>query len=150
LIQTKIVVNDAKRTIPKENIKNVEKKVSEAFDKHELPRMMKKANCTSRVELDQKLRTVGDSLDHQKQSFFEKTLAQQWMLEQPRKETSAEITHDEMVAHYRAHLADYEKPPKARWQQLMVRKSKDRPPGEAWQKLARMGNAVWYGASFAE
>jgi hypothetical protein len=150
LIETKTIVNDAKRTIPKENIKNVEKTVFEAFEKKELPKMIKKANCASRAELDNKLRMVGSSVDREKQSFFETTLAQQWLLEKVRPEKAGEVTHEEMVAYYRAHLAEYESPPKARWQQLMVRTGKTREKGEAWRKLAQMGNRVLGGVPFEE
>jgi hypothetical protein len=150
LIETKTIANDAKRTIPKENIKNVETKVFEAFEKHELPKMMKKANCASRAELDEKLRKVGSSVEREKHSFFEKTLAQQWLIEKVRPELNAEVTHQEMLAHYRAHLAEYETAPKARWQQLTIRAGKTREKGEAWRMLARMGNMLHEGVPFEE
>jgi hypothetical protein len=150
LIETKTLVNDARRTIPKENLKNVETKVFEVFEKQELPKMMKKANCASRAELDQKLRTVGSSIDREKQGFFEKTLAQQWVMEKVRPEKAGEITHEEMRAWYREHLAEYESPPKARWQQLTIRAGKTREKGEAWRMLARLGNLVAAGAPFVE
>ncbi len=150
LIETKTLANDAKRTIPKENIKNVETRVYEAFEKNELPKMMKKAKCASRAELDSMLRTRGSSVDREKQAFFEKTLAQQWLLENVRPEKAGEVTHADMLAYYRAHLAEYETAPKARWQQLTVRTGKVREKGEAWQKLAQMGNRVLSGVSLEE
>lgn len=150
LIETKTLVNDAKRTIPKENIKNVEKKVFEAFEKHELPKMIKKTNSASRADLDQKLRSVGSSIDREKQSFFEKTLAQQWLIEKVKPEKAGEITHKEMLEWYMAHLAEYESPPKARWQQLSARAGKNQEKGRAWQKLAQMGNMVLSGVPFAD
>ena len=150
LIETKTLVNDARRTIPKENIKNIETKVFEAFEKQELPKMLKKTNSASRAELDQKLRTVGSSIDREKQGFFEKTLAQQWVIEKVRPEKAGEITHEDMLEWYREHLAEYESPPKARWQQLTIRAGKTREKGEAWRMLARLGNAVAAGAPFAE
>jgi hypothetical protein len=150
LIDTKTVANDAKRTIPKENIKRIETTVFKAFEENELPKMMKKADCTSRAELDEKLRAVGSSIDREKQAFFEKTLAQQWILEKVRPENNAEVTHEELLAWYRAHLSEYETPAKARWQQLTVRTGRTREKGEAWRMLARMGNMVWNGVPFAE
>lgn len=150
LIETKTLVNDAKRTIPKDNIKNVEKKVFEAFEKHELPKMIKKTNSNSRGDLDAKLRSVGSSIDREKQSFFEKTLAQQWLIEKVKPEKAGEITHKEMLEWYLAHVAEYESPPKARWQQLTVRTSKTVEKGEAWRRLAQMGNMVLDGMPFAD
>jgi hypothetical protein len=150
LIETKTLVNDARRTIPKENFKNVETKVFEVFEKQELPKMIKKSQCASRTELDQKLRSVGSSIDREKQNFFEKTLAQQWVIEKVRPETTAEVTHEEMLTWYREHAAEYEKPAKARWQQLTIRAGNLRAKGEAWRMLARLGNQVAAGVPFAE
>jgi parvulin-like peptidyl-prolyl isomerase len=150
LIDTKTILNDAKRTIPAENIKNVETKIFEAFEKSELPKMVAKAGCANRAELDAKLRTVGSSVDREKQSFFETTLAQQWLLEQVRREKEAEVTHEEMLAWYREHIAEYESPPKARWQQLTVRAGQMREKGEAYRRIAGLGNMVLDGVPLAE
>lgn len=150
LIETKILVNDAKRTIPKENIKNVEKKVLAAYDEHELPKYLKKTNCANRAELDAKLRSKGSSLDRERQTFFEETLAREWVKEKVRPEKLGEVTKEEMLAYYRAHLADYESPPKARWQQLTVRTGRTRPPKQAWEMVGQLGNMVLSGVPFAQ
>jgi hypothetical protein len=150
LIETKTLLNDAKRQIPAENFKNIEAKISEAYEKQELPKMLKKTGSASRADLDQKLRSVGTSIDREKRNFFEKTLAQQWVIEKVRPEMNAEVTHEEMLTWYREHIAEYESPPKARWQQLTIRAGKTREKGEAWRMLARLGNAVASGAPFAE
>lgn len=150
LIETKTLVNDAKRTIPKENIKNVEKKVTEVYDSQEIPKHLKKANCTSRAELDAKLRSVGTCIDRERQSYFEKTLAQQWLLEKVRPEKLAEVTKEDMLAYYREHLADYESPPKARWQQITVRTGRTRSPQQAWDMAGQLGNMVLSGMPFEQ
>lgn len=150
LIETKILYNDAKRTIPEENIKNIQSRVFEAFEKQELPKMMKKSNCSSRAELNDKLLAIGSSLDREKQSYFERTLAEQWLLQHVKADSIGEIRHDEMLAWYHEHIAEYETPPRARWQQLTARFGDGREKGEAYRLIAQMGNMVLDGVPFAE
>lgn len=143
MIETKTVIADIRKTVPKDNIKNIEKKINDVFEKKEVPNLMKRTKATTRAELIERLQKMGTSLDREKQGFFEKTLAQQWLQEQVRKETEGEITHDEMLAWYRAHAAEYETQARVRWQQLMVRVTPGRPKGQAWDKICDMGNQVF-------
>jgi peptidyl-prolyl cis-trans isomerase D len=48
-----------------------------------------------------------------------------------------------MIEYYRAHLADYDYPTQARWEELVVRKNRFNDPREAYAELARLGNEVW-------
>jgi parvulin-like peptidyl-prolyl isomerase len=142
LIDTKTVCNHARQKVPKENMKNVEKKIGEVFEEREVPQLMKKAGCATRQELVEKMKEAGTSIDRERQSFFEATLAKQWMGEQVRSETSKEITHDEMLAWYHEHAEEYATPAKARWQQLTVRTDKVRYKNQAQQKIFDLGNMV--------
>jgi parvulin-like peptidyl-prolyl isomerase len=54
-----------------------------------------------------------------------------------------EVSPDEMIEYYRAHLADYEFPTQARWEELAVRKDRFKDPADAYAELAKMGNEVW-------
>ena len=80
--------------------------------------------------------------------FFERALAQQWV--QQKVNSDAEIPHAEMIAWYQAHLADYDYPAKARFEQLTVKFGRKRPRQEAWNRLAEMGNDILEGRSFAD
>jgi hypothetical protein len=111
---------------------------------------MKKAQCTSRAELDAKLRSVGSCIDRERQTFFETTLASQWLLEKVRPEKLGEVTKEEMLEYYRKHLAEYESPPKARWQQLTVRFGRQRTKQQAWEMLGQLGNMVLSGMPMAD
>ena len=68
--------------------------------------MIEAAGVGSKTELDAKLRTMGSSLEATRQSFFERSLAQQWVQQHVKEEE--EITHEEMLAYYRDHSADFE------------------------------------------
>ncbi len=147
-IDMKLIYYDAKRTIPEERLPDVEKQVSEQFDKSELPRLMKQLKVASRRELDEKLRELGSSLERQRRGFVQQVVAQQWARQQV--DQGKEITYDEMLEYYKAHQAEFEHIARVRWEELMVRFSKYRNKSEARQALAAMGNHVWSGAPLAE
>jgi hypothetical protein len=147
-VETKLLYLDARRSIPDENFTNVEKQSDKIFEESELPELLKAARVRSRRELDDELRRLGSSLDWQKRIFMERSLARQWMRGSVKFDEP--ITHDAMLAYYDAHLADYEHPARARWEQISVRVSKYPGKAEAYAALARLGDQVQEGAPFAE
>jgi parvulin-like peptidyl-prolyl isomerase len=148
LIDTKLIYHDARRTIPEENFPHVEESLKKQFQKVQLNKIMEEAEVETWKELDQRLRARGTSLERQKQAFIEQTLAQQWIRQQVKLEE--EITYDQMMEYYRHHLADFEKPARARWEELMARFSKYSHKEEAGAAIARMGNQVASGAPLAQ
>ena len=147
-IETRLIYLDACRKIPKENLPKIEKTLGEQFEKSELPKMMKDANVETRGELDQKLRGMGTSLERRKQAFVQRALAQSWVHEQLKLDE--EMTYDEMLEYYRQHLEDFDRPVRARWEELMVRLSKYRSKEEAYAAIAQMGNQTLAGVPLAE
>ncbi len=147
-VESLVVYVDACRTIPEDRLPEIEKKVNEAFDQQQLPRLVKDAGVTNALEYDQFLRSRGQSLDRIRKTFFERALAQQWI--QQKVVNEGEIPHAEMIAWYQNHLADYEYPAKARFEQLTVKITASRPRGQAWNMLAAMGNEVMQGKPFAD
>ena len=147
-VDSLIVFVDACRTIPEERLPEIEKKVNEAFDSQQLPQMVKAAGVNSAAEYEALLRSRGQSIDRVRKMFFERALAQQWV--QQKVNSDAEIPHAEMIAWYQAHLAEYDFPAKARFEQLTVKYGRTRPRQEAWNQLAEMGNDVLEGRSFAD
>jgi hypothetical protein len=147
-VETKLIYLDAHRKIPADNFPNVEKQLEKAFEETELPELMAVNKFNSRREFDDELRRLGSSLEWQKKIFMERSLARQWMrgavnFDEP-------ITHEKMLAYYQEHLADYEHPSRAKWEQLMVRFSKYPNKAAAFDALAKMGNSVKDGAPFAD
>jgi parvulin-like peptidyl-prolyl isomerase len=145
-VDSLIVFVDACRTIPEERLPEIEKKVNEAFDAQQLPQMVKAAGLNSAAEYEALLRSRGQSIDRVRKMFFERALAQQWV--QQKVESDAEIPHAEMIAWYQAHLAEYDFPAKARFEQLTVKFGATRTRQEAWNQLAEMGNDVLEGRDF--
>ncbi|MFM8708319.1 MAG: peptidylprolyl isomerase [Planctomycetia bacterium] len=147
-VESLVVYVDACRTIPEDRLPEIRKTVNEAFDQQQLPRLVKEAGVANALEYDQFLRSRGQSLDRIRKTFFERALAQQWMQQKVIDED--EIPHAEMIAWYQNHLADYDYPAKARFEQLTVKVTAGRSRGQAWSMLAAMGNEVMQGKPFAD
>ena len=147
-VESLVIYVDACRTIPEDRLPEIEKKVNEAFDEQQLPRLIKDANVANSVEYEQLLKSRGQSLDRIRKTFFERALAQQWV--QQKVTSDEEIPHAEMIAWYQNHLADYDFPAKAKFEQLTARITPMQTREQAWNKLAAMGNDVLEGKPFAE
>ena len=147
-VESKLVLVDAFRKIPANGQVEIEKKVEEQFETEQIPKLLKNAKVGSRAELEKKLLATGSSLEQQRRVYYERSLSYQWLRSAAKVET--EISHNEMLTYYEAHLKDYERPARARWEQLSI--SLDRVPSkqEAFAKLAAMGNDVMRGAPWAD
>ena len=147
-IESKLIYLDAKRSIPEENFPFIEKRLGEQFEEVELKRMMERTKVQTRDELDRKLRSLGTSLGREKRAFTQRSLAQQWIRQQVKFDE--EITYDQMREYYNEHLAEFEHPARARWQQLTARFSKYASKAEAHAAIAGMGNMILGGAAFEQ
>jgi parvulin-like peptidyl-prolyl isomerase len=148
LVQAKLVFLDAKHAIPSENWSQVEKQVAKMFEASELDKLMKRVGADSRAELDEKLRKLGTSLEHEKKAFFERELSGEWIRKQIKRDD--EITYDQMVTYYRQHLGEFTTPARVKWEELMVRTVKYPSDDAALAALAQMGNQVLAGTNLAE
>ena len=148
LIETKLIYQDAKREIPNEGWAHIDTELNRQFEDIDLEKMMKKAGVGSRRELDQKLRSLGTSLEQEKRASMELTLARQWVGQQIKHDE--EVTYDQMVLYYHEHLKDFTTSARAQWEELMVRYSNYPTRAAAYDAVARLGNQVWAGTPFAE
>ena len=148
LIETRLIFQDAKRGIPAEGWTHVEQQLSKQFEEVEQEKMMKKAGASTPREFDQKLRALGTSLEREKRAFSEIALVQEWkrMQIKPEEEPSLE----QLMVYYRQHKDEFTTPTRAQWEELMVRFSKYPDKAAAYDAIARLGNQVLSGASFAE
>jgi parvulin-like peptidyl-prolyl isomerase len=148
LVQNKLIYLDAKQAIPSEGWPQVEKQVAKVFEETELDKMMKRVGATSRSELDDRLRKLGTSIEHEKKAYFERELARQWLGTKIKRED--EITYDQMVVYYHQHIEEFTTPARVKWEELMTRSLKYPSNEAAYGALAQMGNQVLAGASLAE
>ena len=147
-IETKLIYQDFRRTVPTEGLPNIEQALTRQFDQTELKKLFSRENVQSRPDLEWKLRARGSSLDREKRMFMERVVSQQWIQEQIKFDK--EVTHEQMLSWYQAHLVQFEKPARARWEELMASSSQYRSNEEAYAAVAQMGNQVLSGAPLAE
>lgn len=147
-IEEKLVLQHAKRTIPAENFPKVQENVAGEFEKSQIPRLMKATGARSRQELEDALHAAGSSLEVQKQTFIEQVLALEWLRQQVK--TDEEVSHEQMLDYYHEHLADFETPARARWEELMVQIPRFASREDAYAALAKMGDQVLGGTPLAD
>jgi len=142
-IELKLLYVDAKRNLPPEAIEGIRDQLGKRFEEVEISERLKKLKLNSRRELEAKLTEWGTSIEHEKQAFIERAIAQQWVFEKIKKED--EVTHEELLDYYREHATEYDHPTRIRWEHLEVTFAKHPNKREAWQLMATMGNAVQQG-----
>jgi hypothetical protein len=115
-----------------------------------LPRLavlMRDNNLETLSELDAVLRRFGSSLDKQIRLYGENKAGRSTI--QKHVNIKPEVTHQEMLDYYRANAAEFAVPAKARFEILTVKFANFRTQREAWDMLAQMGNAVYFGTPLA-
>ena len=148
-VNVKVLLTELKSEAPEEALqKNVEH-IRGLFNQDEIKRLMTVYKASSTVDLDAKLRAQGGSLDAQRTVFVDRYLAVGWVQQQIR-EKRREPSHEEMVAYYRQNIAEWERPARARWEQLTAKFDQFPSQADAWRGIARWGNLVQQGVPLAE
>jgi parvulin-like peptidyl-prolyl isomerase len=141
ILDRKLLYDEFRRNVPAENLPRIEESLREPFENREMPELMKQLKVDNQRDLERELARLGSSLADVQRAFNEKVIASEWI--RSKVKINEEVSPDEMIEYYRAHLADYEYPTQARWEELVVRKSRFADAGAAYAELARMGNEVW-------
>lgn len=156
LVDRKLLYNDFRRTVPAENLPRIEDNLRQPFEERELPSLYKRLNVDNKRDLEKELTRLGSSLADAQRAFNEQVIAGEWL--RSKIKVNEDVSPDELIEYYRAHLAEYDYPSQVRWEELVVRKNRFKDPSEAFAELAKMGNEVWQngtkqpvrGAAFAE
>jgi hypothetical protein len=143
-----LIYQDACKNMPEENLSHAQETLDKMFEQEELPKLLKRLGVQSQAELELQLRSMGSSLESEKGIFRKRALVS--FRVRDKVKFDEEITHEELLAWYQAHLDQFETPTRARWEELMVRI--DRFPGKAaaYAAIARMGNQVLAGTPLAQ
>lgn len=149
MIKIKLLLTEVHRKVPADQLPKHEKTFRDFFNTNELPRLREVLGATSIPDLENKLRQQGTSIDAQRRVFVERYIASSW-LSQHVKDDEAPPTHQKMLDYYRAHIADWETPARARWEQISVRFTNFDSKAAAYRELARWGSDVQRGVPFAE
>ena len=148
LIDTKMLLIEARREIPKENMVKIEAKVKEIYDKEQIPKLIDGKRIKSRAELIQLMKQAGTNIQDQQRKFLESSLAAQYA--NKKFGDDKEITHQRMLAYYQEHSQDYDIDPRARWEHVMVRFSNYPSKADAYAKIAGWGNEIISGVPLAD
>ena len=150
-IEIKLIYQDFKQTVPKEALPNVEESINKHFEETQLKALLKREKVNTPGELDTALRVKGSSLAREKRIFTEQVISQQWIAKELKIGPEAEeITHEEIRLWYQAHLKEFEKPTRARWEEISVSFSRYPTHAEAYAAMAALGNRVLAGATLAD
>ncbi len=147
MILGKLMYLDFLRTIPEENLPDIQDSLYKAFDEQQLPTLVERANVQTAADLDAMLRSFGSSLNQQRLSFAEQLAAAQW--KQQNAKDDREISHDDLITYYRENIESYRIEAKTRWEQLSARNDETGSKEASYRTVALMGNEVFRGASFA-
>jgi parvulin-like peptidyl-prolyl isomerase len=147
MIQTKMLYQEMVATLPDEALPQIQNKLAAEFDEKQLPNLITKAKVKDAAALDAELRKFGSSIEKQRQQFAEQILARELIRQKVNKEP--EVSHLEMLDHYRLNQKDYEREARVRWEEVCVWFKDFNSKSEAYREIASMGNRVLRGAAFS-
>jgi len=141
ILDRKLLYDEFRRTVPPENLSRIDENLREPFEEREIPELMKQLKVDNQRDLERELARLGSSLADVRRAFNERVIASEWI--RTKVKINEEVSPEEMIEYYRAHLKEYEYPTQARWEELMVRRGRFSDPREAFAAVAQMGNDVW-------
>jgi parvulin-like peptidyl-prolyl isomerase len=147
MIKLKLLVSDVRQKVPAEGLKKNEEIFRKDFNSRMIKKLMEDYKATSIIDLENKLRNYGSSLDAQRAVYIEQGLAVGWLGQVTKDEQ--EPSHEQMLAYYREHSVDWETPARVRWEQLTAKFNNFDSKRSAYRALAQWGNEVQRGAPFA-
>lgn len=140
LVETRIIVNEARRKIPEDGYKKAMEKFDAEFMNSIAPKMAAERKLPGVPELQAQLIKDGSSLDKEQQAFAEAVLSNSWL--QQNTKVNTDVSHAELVRIYQETAAKYEYPAQARWEQITVRFDRFPTKSDAYAALAAAGNQV--------
>jgi hypothetical protein len=141
MVDRKLLFNEFRRNVPAENMPKIEENLRQPFEERELPDLMKQLKVDNQRDLEIRLAQLGSSLADVRRGFNERVIAQEWI--RSKVKVNEDVGPDEMADYYHTHLADYEYPSQARWEELMVRKDRFKDPADAYAELANIANQAY-------
>lgn len=115
------------------------------FFENELPELKEQYETADLNQLDDLLRAKGSSLAARQREFVDQMLGHLYIRGQV--ERDPEVSIAEINEYYRSHLEDYERPTRARWEQLTILFSEVPDRNEAKQTIWDMGREAYFGGS---
>lgn len=117
IVDQLILVDAVMSKLDAEHKANVETQLDKFF-KQNIEQLMQQHQVSSEAELEALLQTQGSSLAAERKAFGQREIAAQYVGEKLKNEK--EITRQDLLAEYRAHLDEFSQPAQVKWQQLWV------------------------------
>jgi hypothetical protein len=115
------------------------------FFESELPELKKQYKVNDLNELDAMLRKKGSSLGTRQRDFIDAMLGHLYIRSKVEREPTVSIA--EINEYYQAHLDDYQRPTRARWEQLTVLFENFDTREAAHQVIWGMGREAYFGGN---
>ena len=147
-VESKLLYQGAVQSLPDGvELEGIFDQVGAQFEETTLPQMMESAGVETIAEFDARLRGQNYSL---------RQLKRNWAIQQFTRHSIGqavagvpETTHQEMLDVYKEKLSSYDKPARAKWEQILVRFDRTGSRAEAKQMIVEIGNQIVHGANFA-
>lgn len=147
-IKIKLLLSEVRSKVPAEALSKNEERIRKDFNDNHVKQMLENYKVASVIDLENKLREQGSSLEAQRRVYAEKYLAIGWLRQQIKDEP--EPNHEQMLTYYKEHLADWETPARAQWEQISLKYDKFESKEAAARALAKLGNDMFVrGVPFA-
>ncbi|MBI3838970.1 MAG: peptidylprolyl isomerase [Planctomycetia bacterium] len=146
MIKLKLLVSDVRHKVPAEGLSKHEEIFRKDFNSRMIKNLMADYKASSIIDLENKLRESGSSLEAQRTVYIEQGLAVGWLGQQTKEEQ--EPSHEQMLTYYREHSSEWETPARVRWEQLTVKFDNFDSKRSAYRALAQWGNEIRRGAPF--
>lgn len=115
------------------------------FFETEVPELQKQYKVESLSDLDDALREKGSSLSARQRDFMDAMLGHLYISSKVEREPN--VTVSEINEHYLQHSEDYQRPTRARWEQLSVRFDQFPDRESAHAAIWEMGREAYFGGS---
>jgi parvulin-like peptidyl-prolyl isomerase len=125
--------------------RQMDKRITEAFHKELVPRMMESMKVDNLLELDRMLREEGSSLEGQKRVFKDSAFAEEARKKHVPKKFEIDLIS--MRDYYESHLEEFRRPARARFRELTALTSKSGSREEADRLIRQMGDEVFLGGT---
>jgi parvulin-like peptidyl-prolyl isomerase len=147
-VESKLLYQGAIAKLPDEvDVEGVIKQAGSEFDTKALPKMLESSGVKDAAEFDAQLRGQNSSLRQLRRSWAIQQLTRYFVGE--KIATPKEVTHQEMLEVYQKSLAKYEKPARAKWEQVMIRFDRSTSQADAKKEIIELGNQIVYGANLS-
>ncbi len=129
------------------DLESVLKQAEDDFDSQALPKLLERMKLPNAQAYDAQLRGLGSSLRQYRSAWARQQLAAH--LVRDKLKIDEDLSHAELLDHYRGNIDSFAHPARVRWEELMVRLDRFPSRETARAKIVSLGNEVVYGASFA-